>query len=60
MRTLNIHKQKPVFRIRETYVSDPVKSEMIQALQAVVDSFGDSDSILAMQCKAALNKAKRN
>jgi len=32
--------------------------EMMEALQAIVDSFGDSDSLLYLQCRAALNKAK--
>jgi len=32
--------------------------DMLDALQAIVDAFGDRDSILIDQCKAALNKAK--
>ena len=32
--------------------------EMQDALQAIVDAFGDQDSILIDQCKAALAKAK--
>lgn len=32
--------------------------EMLQALEAVVDYFGDEDSLLANQCRAALAKAK--
>jgi hypothetical protein len=31
--------------------------DMLQALQAMVDAFGDQDSLLIDQCKAALNKA---
>lgn len=31
--------------------------DMLDALQAIVDAFGDQDSILIDQCKAALNKA---
>ncbi len=31
--------------------------EMLDALQAIVDAFGDQDSILIDQCKAALGKA---
>lgn len=31
--------------------------EMLDALQAIVDAFGDQDSILIDQCKAALAKA---
>lgn len=32
--------------------------DMFQALQAIVDAFGDQDSLLIDQCKAALAKAK--
>lgn len=32
--------------------------EMQDALQAICDAFGDQDSILIDQCKAALAKAK--
>ncbi len=32
--------------------------EMQDALQAIVDAFGDQDSLLIDQCKAALAKAK--
>jgi hypothetical protein len=32
--------------------------EMQDALQAICDSFGDQDSLLIDQCKAALAKAK--
>lgn len=31
--------------------------DMLDALQAIVDAFGDQDSILIDQCKAALGKA---
>ena len=31
---------------------------MRDALQAIVDAFGDQDSLLIDQCKAALAKAK--
>ena len=31
---------------------------MFDALQAICDAFGDQDSLLIDQCKAALNKAK--
>ena len=31
--------------------------DMLDALQAIVDAFGDQDSLLIDQCKAALNKA---
>lgn len=32
--------------------------DMFDALQAMVDAFGDQDSLLMDQCKAALSKAK--
>lgn len=32
--------------------------DMLDALQAIVDAFGDQNSLLIDQCKAALNKAK--
>jgi len=53
-----IHKQKP-FRARETYMANPAFNKCVQALQAVVDSYGSSDSLLAAQCKDALKKAKK-
>jgi hypothetical protein len=31
--------------------------DMFDALQAIVDAFGDQDSLLIDQCKAVLNKA---
>jgi hypothetical protein len=34
--------------------------DMFDALQAIVDAFGDQDSFLIDQCKAALDKAKSN
>jgi hypothetical protein len=51
---------KPLFRSKRTYLGDPIKLEMIQALQAVIDSFGDSESLLALQCRAALQKGKKS
>jgi len=48
-----IHKQKP-FRARETYMANPAFNKCVQALQAVVDAYGSSDSLLAAQCKDAL------
>jgi len=32
--------------------------DMLDALQAIVDAFGDQDSLLIDQCKAALSKTK--
>jgi hypothetical protein len=56
MRTYAIHKQKP-FRARETYMANPALIKCVQALQAVVDSYGSSDSLLAAQCRDALKSA---
>jgi len=39
---------------------ESVKRDMMDALEAVLDCYGDSDSILIMQCKAALAKARRS
>lgn len=57
MRTHTLHTQKS-FRVKDTYLADPVRREIVDALQAVVDTFGDSDSLLALQCKSALLKAR--
>ena len=32
--------------------------DMLEALQAICDAFGDQDSLLIDQCKAAISKAK--
>jgi hypothetical protein len=53
-----IHKQKP-FRVRETYMANPAFTKCVQALQAVVDAYGASDSLLAAQCRDALKEAKK-
>ncbi len=58
MRTHTLHKQKP-FRVKDTYLADPIRREIVDALQAVVDTFRDSDSLLALQCRSALLKAKQ-
>jgi len=61
MRTFTLHKQKPVFRIKDTHLSgESVKRELMEALEAVLDCYGDSDSLIMMQCKAALDRARRN
>jgi len=54
-----IHKQKP-FRVRETYLANPAFAKCVQALQAVVDSYGYSDSLLAAQCRDALKSAMKS
>jgi hypothetical protein len=61
MRTFTLHKQKPVFRIKNTHLSgESVKREMMEALEAVLDAYGDSDSLLMMQCRRALDNARRS
>ena len=47
-------------RKRKSRLSELKKTsqEMQDALQAIVDAFGDQDSFLIDQCKAALAKAK--
>jgi len=56
-----MHKQKPLFRIKNTHLSgESVKREMMEALEAVLDCYGDSDSLIMLQCKAALDRARRN
>jgi hypothetical protein len=37
-----------------------VKRELVDALEAILDCYGDSDTLLMMQCKAALAKARRS
>jgi len=39
---------------------DAVKRDMMDALEAVLDCYGDSDTLLMMQCKTALSKARRS
>jgi hypothetical protein len=54
-----IHKQPPVFRVKETPVSiRETKREIIDALQAVCDAYRGTDSLLLLQCQSALKKAK--
>ena len=55
MRTHMIHKQKPMVRYQ---TRDEAKRDVVEALQAVVDTFRETDSLLLAQCKAALEKAK--
>lgn len=56
MRTFLIHKQRPVVRYQNR---DEAKRDVVEALQAVVDAFRETDSLLLAQCKAALEKAKK-
>ena len=61
MRTFTLHKQKPIFRIKDTHLSgESVKRELMEALEAVLDCYGDGDTLLMMQCKHALDRARRN
>ena len=55
MRTFLIHKQRPVVRYQ---TRDEAKRDVVEALQAVVDAFRETDSLLLAQCKAALEKAR--
>lgn len=60
MRTYNTHKQKPMFRRKDTHLSRPDNMrEVINALQAVCDSFAGTNSLLLAQCESALEKAKK-
>ena len=55
MRTYMLHKQRPVVHYQ---TRDEAKRDVIDALQAVVDAFRETDSLLLAQCRAALEKAK--
>lgn len=37
---------------------EAVKRELVDALEAILDCYGDSDTLLMMQCRAALNRAR--
>jgi hypothetical protein len=61
MRTNTLHQQKPLFRFKDSPMSgEESKREMMDALEAVLDCYGDSDTLLMMQCKSALSKARRS
>jgi hypothetical protein len=61
MRTTTLHKQKPLFRFKDTHLSrESVKREMMEALEAVLDAYEGSDSLIMMQCRSALDRARRN
>ena len=61
MRTFTLHKQKPLFRYKDSPLSgESVKRELMEALEAVLDAYGDGDTLLMMQCRAALERARRN
>jgi len=51
---------QPVFKFEDGRASHSLKREMMEALQAVIDAYGDSDTLLMMQCRRALDNARRN
>ena len=56
-----MHKQKPLFRFKESpYSDESVKQELIEAVEAVLDCYGDSDTLIMMQCRRALDRARRS
>ena len=60
MRTYNIHNQKPLLRYKDTHLAKGENlREVINALQAVCDSFAGTNSLLLAQCQSALDKAKK-
>lgn len=61
MRTYTMHKQKLLFRFKDSpYSDESIKQELIEAIEAVLDCYGDSDTIIMMQCRRALDRARRN
>ena len=52
MNTTNPKRNSRIAKLKKT------SQEMRDALQAIVDAFGDQDSLLIDQAKAALAKAK--
>jgi hypothetical protein len=60
MRANTLHKQKPLFRFKDSPLSgESSKREMMEALEAILDAYGDGDTLLMMQCRTALNRARR-
>ena len=58
MRTHNIHKQKPLFRRKDTEIPrQEAKRIVSDALQAAFDHIG-TGTLLAEQIKHAINKTK--
>lgn len=54
------HKQKPIFRYNDTHLAKGNNlREIVNALQAVCDSFAGTDSLILAQCQSALDKAKK-
>jgi hypothetical protein len=53
--------QKPLFRFKNSpYSGEAIRQEMIEALEAVIDCYGNSDSLIMAQCKRALDRARRS
>jgi hypothetical protein len=53
--------QKPLFRFKNSpYSGEAIRQEMMEALEAVIDCYGNSDSLIMAQCKRALDRARRN
>lgn len=53
--------QKPLFRFKNSpYSGESIRQEMIEALEAVIDCYGNSDSLIMAQCKRALDRARRS
>jgi hypothetical protein len=53
--------QKPLFRFKNSpYSGEAIRQEMIEALEAVIDCYGNSDSLIVAQCKRALDRARRS
>ena len=58
---MKMNTQKPLFRFKDSpYSGESIRQEMMEALEAVIDCYGNSDSLIVAQCKRALNRARRN
>jgi hypothetical protein len=58
---MKMNTQKPLFRFKDSpYSGELIRQEMIEALEAVIDCYGNSDSLIMAQCKRALDRARRN
>lgn len=51
---------KPLFRFKNSpYSGESIRQEMIEALEAVIDCYGNSSSLIIAQCRRALDRARR-
>jgi hypothetical protein len=58
---MKMNTQKPLFRFKESpYSGEAIRQEMMEALEAVIDCYGNSDSLIMAQCRRALDNARRN